>query len=76
MLSGSAVGPLRAVERFGEDARGGRLSHAAHAGENVCVRHAIRLDGVRERLGDVLLADNVAEGLRPIFSRDDFIAHE
>ncbi len=67
---------LRAVERFGENARRGGLSHAAHARKNVRVRHAIRLDRVRERLGDVLLADEVAERLRPVFSRDDFIAHE
>ena len=68
-------GTLHAVERLGEDARGGGFAHAAHAGKNVGVRDAIRFDGVRERLGDVLLADNFGECLRAIFSSDDFIAH-
>ena len=53
----------------------GRFSHSAHARKNVRMRHAIRFDGVRQRLRDVLLPDNFAECLRAIFSRDDFIAH-
>ena len=33
---------------------------SADAGKNVGVRHAIRFDGVRERLGHVLLPDDLA----------------
>ena len=39
------------------------------------MRDAVLLDGVRERLGDVLLADDVGETLRPIFSGYDLIGH-
>ena len=53
----------------------GRLADAAHTRENIGVRHAPRLDGVRERLRHVLLPDDFAERLRAIFSRDDFVAH-
>ncbi len=68
-------GALFAVERLGEDARGGRLAHAAHAGKNVGVGHAARANGVLQRARDVLLADDVRERLRPPFSRDDLVAH-
>ena len=39
-------GPLRAVERLGQNARRGRFAHAARAGKNVGMRHAPGLDGV------------------------------
>ncbi len=65
-----------AVQGFGEDARRSGLAHAAPAGKNVSVRHAIVADGVRERLGDVLLPDDVAKRLRAPFPRNDLIAHE
>src|SRR5256714_768747 len=37
--------------------------------------NAALLDGVAERLGDMLLPDHVAEPLRPIFSGNDLIRH-
>jgi hypothetical protein len=66
---------LGAIERFGEDARRGGLADAAHAGENIRVRDAVRLNRVRKRPRHVLLADNLSKRLRAIFSGDDFVAH-
>ena len=40
------------------------LAGAARAGEQVCVRDAVKLDGVSERLHDVRLPDHLAEVLR------------
>ena len=68
-------GSLRAVERLGENARGGCFAHAARAGKNVGVRHAAGLDGVGQRARDVLLPDHVGKRLRTPFSRDDLVAH-
>jgi hypothetical protein len=72
---GLGGGAFHAVEGLREDSRRGGFAHAANAGKDVGVGDAIRFDGVRERLGDVLLADNLSECLRAIFSSDDFIAH-
>lgn len=72
---GFGRGAFHAIERLGEDAGGGRLAYAANAGKDVGVSDSIRFDGVRERLRDVLLADNFRECLWAIFSSDDFIAH-
>ena len=66
---------LHAVERLGQDARGGRLAHATHAGKNIGVGDAVGIDGIGESLGDVLLPDNLTESLRAVFSGDNFIGH-
>ena len=68
-------GAAGAVQAFGEDARDGGFAGAARAAEEIGVRDAFLLDGVGERLGDVLLADDVAKALRPIFSGYDLIRH-
>ena len=70
----SAVGPVDAVERLGQDAGGGGLADAAGAGEEVGVGDAIGLDGVGQGLGDRLLADEVGELLRPIAAGQDGVA--
>ena len=75
LVAGFRGGPLRAVERFGENARGGCFAHAARSGKNVGMRHSPGLDGVGQRARDVLLPDHVAKRLRPPFSRDDLVAH-
>ena len=72
---GLGGGAFHAVERLGEDPRRSGFAHAADTEKNVGVSDAIRFDGVRERLGDVLLADNFDERLRAIFPSDYFIAH-
>ena len=75
LVAGFRGGSLRAVQRFGENARRGSFAHAARAGKNVGMRHAAGLHGVGERARDVLLPDHVGKRLRPPFSRDDLVAH-
>ena len=69
------LGAAGAVQAFGEDARDGGFARAARAAEEVGVGDAMGGDGVGKGLGDVLLPDDVAETLRPIFSGDDLIGH-
>ena len=48
---------VHAIQRLGENARRGGFSHAARAGKNVSVRHAVVVDRVGQRFGYVLLPD-------------------
>ena len=64
-----------AVEAFGENAGDGGLAGAARPAEKIGVGDAVLLDGVGQRLRDVLLADDIGEALRPIFSSYDLIRH-
>ena len=57
-----------AVQRHREDARRGRLPHAARTGEQVAVRHAARRHGAPERGRDVVLDDEVGELLGAVFA--------
>ena len=66
---GSGVGPCLAVERLGQDPGRRGLAHAPGTGEQVGVAHAVGGDRVRQGLGDVLLADQVLEDLRPVRGR-------
>ena len=75
LVAGGDGGALDAVEGFGEDARGGGFPCAARAHEDVSVGEALLLDGVLERGGDVLLADDVGKRLRPIFAGKNRVAH-
>ena len=70
-LQGTGRGAFFAVQGLGQDAGGGGLAHAAGAGEQIGVADAIGRDGVRQGLGDVLLADQFGEGLRPVAAGDD-----
>ena len=63
-----------AVERLGQDAGGRRLADAAGAGEQIGVADAVAGDGLLQRLGDVLLADQLVERLRPVAAGDDDVA--
>ena len=56
------------VEGAGEDAGGGRLADAAHAGEHVGLRDAAGAEGVGQRADHRLLADEVGEALRAVFA--------
>ena len=67
--------PVLAVERHGEDLRRARLACAARPREEVGVADAPRDDGLRERLGDMFLPDEVGEGLRPPFPIECDIRH-
>ena len=63
-----AVGQL-VIERTREDARGGGLADAAHAGEDPGLRDAPGLERVRDRAHHRVLADQVVEIRRPVFAR-------
>ena len=63
--AGIAVHRMLAVDRAGEDARAGRLAGASRTDEQIRVREPPRADLVFQRLGDMLLSDDVIEGLRP-----------
>ena len=57
---------LLAVEAAGQDAGARGLAAAARAGEEVGVVDPVRAQGLQQRLGDVLLADDLGEGLWPV----------
>ena len=57
---------LRAVERAGEDAGRGGLAAAARAGEEVGVVDAVGRQRRSQRLGHVVLPDDLLEGLGPV----------
>ena len=61
------------VQRAGENARGRRLAGAAHAGENIGLMDAARGEGIGDGPDHRLLADEVLEALRPVFSRQNAI---
>ena len=64
-----------AVEGFGEDTGAGRLSDAADACEQEGVGDAISSDRVGQSGGDMPLTNEILERLRPIFTREDDVAH-
>ena len=72
---GLAGGALLAVERLGEQARGRGLAGAARTGEQVRVGDRPVGDGVAQRALDVLLADDVVEGLRAVLPVQGLMRH-
>src|SRR5262249_26395911 len=68
-------GPGRAltVQGLGEQAGSRRFADAADAREQECVGDTSADDGVPQGLGYVLLADQIAELLRPILAGEDQI---
>jgi hypothetical protein len=64
----SQVPQADAVEGAGEDARGRRLAHAAHAGEDVGLGDAPGRDRVAEGTDRGLLADQVGEAGRAVLA--------
>ena len=59
----------RIIEGARQNARGCRLADAAHAGEDIGLVDAARGEGIGERAHHRLLADEVLEAHRPVFSR-------
>ncbi len=45
------------------------------AAEDIAVRDALLRDGILQGAGDVFLTDDVGEFLRPVFARQDLVAH-
>ena len=81
MLQGSGVGrtsdpmALRQLRADGEDAGDGGLADAAVAGEDVAVGDAVLGERVEQRAGDVVLADDVGEEGRAVFSGENLVRH-
>ena len=71
--AGVRGGAVLAVEGLGEDAGEGGLAGAAGAGEEVGLRDAALLDRGAQRADDVVLPDDLLEGLRAPFAGDDFV---
>jgi hypothetical protein len=67
--------PVRpdAVERLGDEARGGRLAHPAHAGHQEGMGQPAALDRVGQRLHHRVLPDQFGKGLRPVLARQHAI---
>ena len=61
------------VERAGDDARGGGLADAAHAGQDEGLRDAAGGEGVRNGADHRLLADQVVEAGGAVFARQHAI---
>ena len=57
------------VQRARQDARGGRLADAAHAGQHVALGDAVGGERIAQRRHHRLLADQVGEGGRAILAR-------
>ena len=68
-------GPFLAVQCLGQNSRRRGFAHTAHARKNIRVRHPVRIDGVRDSPGDVLLAYDFTEGLRAVFAGNNLITH-
>ena len=71
LVAGDGRRALDAVQGLGQDPGGGGLAHAPGPGEQVGMADAVRGDRVGQCLGDVLLADQLLEGLRAIAPGDD-----
>ena len=69
------LGPAGAVQTFGKNAGDGGLAGAARAAEEVRMGDSLLLNGMGQRLCDMLLADDVAETLRTVFAGYDLISH-
>ena len=66
---------VHAIERLRQDARRRSFPDPARADEEIGVGEAVLLDRVLERARHVRLPDEIVERLRPIFSRENLIAH-
>ena len=65
-----------AVDHLGKDARRGGLAHPARAAEQIGVGQLPPPDGVGQRPGDGILADQALEGIRPVLpGRHNILTH-
>jgi len=65
-----------AIQRGGKNARDRRLANAPMSAEDIAVRRAPLLDGILQCARDVLLANDVRELLRTVFSGKYGVTHE
>lgn len=66
LTAGRGGGTLRAVQAPGEDAGAGRLAASARTAEQVRVIDPVVPQRLLQRVGDMLLPDDLGEGLRAI----------
>ena len=66
---------VHAVERARQDARRGRLAHAARPGKDERLRQPAGRDGVLQRVDDAALADDVFEPLRTPLAGESEVRH-
>ena len=67
---------LGAVYHLCENPRGSRLADAPRPAEKICMRQLPPLYGIREGTGDVVLAEERFEGVRPVLPcRYDILTH-
>jgi len=64
--AGVAIPARVAIDGFGEDASHGSLARASGTTEKVCVGNFALLDGVLEKLGNLLLPEDLRKCLRAI----------
>ena len=74
LVAGRGRRSANAIERLGENAGGRSLPHAARPGEKIRVPDAVAGDGLLQGAGDVLLAHQFIERLRPISPGDDDVS--
>ena len=77
VLLGVEVGfrAVGAVERLGENPRGGGLPGAPRADEKIGVGQPFLGDGVAKGPDDVVLSEDVVEGFGSVFAGEDLITH-
>ncbi len=63
------------IERAGDQPRRGGLAHPAHTGQHIGLRDTARGEGVAQCPHHGLLPDQLAEQLRPVFSRQRDVTH-
>ena len=73
LIARIAVDRMLAVDRLGQDLGAGSLAGAARADEQVGMGQPSRLDLLFQRLGNMLLTDNVVKRLRPVFAVESLI---
>ena len=67
---------VHAIDHFGENARRGGLAHAPRTAEQIGMRQLPPPDGVGQRPGNRVLADQGFEGIRPVLpGRYNIVAH-
>ena len=70
-----AIDRMLTVDRLGQDLGAGGLAGAARADEQIGVGQPSGLDLLFERLGNMLLTDNIVKRLRPVFAIERLIHH-
>jgi len=68
-------GALLTIQRFCQDAGGRGFSDATRTDEEISLREALRVHGILQGAGDVILPDHLGEGLRTVFSGEHTVTH-